>query len=78
MAISARRSRPGRGVADELSAAIGNTAIIATGGAMLGFLTGIGLGLVAGLRADTVADRTATTIAIAAISVPHYWLAHRR
>ena len=65
----------GRAVAGELSAAIGNTAIIATGGAVLGFLMGIGLGLVAGLCADTFVDRAATTIAIAAISVPHYWLA---
>jgi peptide/nickel transport system permease protein len=65
----------GRGVADELSAAIGNTAIIATGGAMLGFLMGLGLGLVAGLCADTFIDRAATMVAVAAISVPHYWLA---
>ena len=65
----------GRAVADQLSAAIGNTAIIATGGAVVGFLMGVGLGLVAGLCADTFIDRGATTIAIAAISVPHYWLA---
>jgi peptide/nickel transport system permease protein len=65
----------GRAVADELSAAIGNTAIIATGGAVLGFTLGVGLGLLAGLCAGTVIDRAATAIAIAAISVPHYWLA---
>lgn len=65
----------GRTVAGELSAAVKNTVIIAVGGAVLGFVLGVALGTTAGVFADTTLDRIATALAIAAISVPHYWLA---
>jgi peptide/nickel transport system permease protein len=65
----------GRSVSEELSAALGKTTIIAVGGAVLGFALGIAIGLVAGLFAETIIDRAAMMLAIAAISVPHYWLA---
>ena len=65
----------GRSVADELSAGLGKTAAIAVGGAVLGFSLGIALGLVSGVLAETLVDRVAMTFAIAAISIPHYWLA---
>ena len=65
----------GRSVAGELSSALGKTAIIAMGGAILGFSLGIVLGLIAGFQAEKFIDRAIMIFAIAAISVPHYWLA---
>ena len=41
---------------------------------MIGFTLGLFFGLIAGYFRDTWVDKVATSIAIAGVSVPHYWL----
>lgn len=64
----------GRPVLAEVLRAVGNTLLLAGVAALIGFLLGLGLGLLAGYFRDTIIDRLATGIAIAGVSVPHYWL----
>ncbi len=64
----------GRPVAGELGAAIGNTAIIAIGAAIIGFSIGIGCGLLAGVHRGGWIDRIASAFALCGLSVPQYWL----
>ncbi|QOG06693.1 ABC transporter permease [Aureimonas sp. OT7] len=64
----------GRPVLAEVLRAVGNTLLLAGVAALIGFFLGLGLGLLAGYFRDTIIDRVATGIAIAGVSVPHYWL----
>src|SRR5260370_20390333 len=54
--------------------AIGNTVTLAIAAGMIGFSLGLLFGLIAGYFRDTWIDKVATSIAIAGVSVPHYWL----
>ncbi len=54
--------------------AVGNTVTLAIAAAMIGFTLGLFFGLLAGYFRDTWVDKVATSIAIAGVSVPHYWL----
>lgn len=64
----------GRPVLDEVSRAVGNTLMLAWVAAFLGFSFGLLFGFLAGYYRDTWVDRAVTTIAIAGVSMPHYWL----
>jgi peptide/nickel transport system permease protein len=54
--------------------AVGNTVMLAVAAALIGFTLGLLFGLIAGYFRDTWIDKVATSIAIAGVSVPHYWL----
>ena len=54
--------------------AVGNTVTLAIAAALIGFTLGLLFGLIAGYFRDTWIDKVATSIAIAGVSVPHYWL----
>jgi peptide/nickel transport system permease protein len=64
----------GRPVLSEVVRAVGNTVTLAIAAALIGFTLGLFFGLVAGYFRDTWIDKVATSIAIAGVSVPHYWL----
>ncbi|MBC7434089.1 MAG: ABC transporter permease [Rubritepida sp.] len=64
----------GRPVWSDLHSAIGNTLMLAFSASLLGFIMGCILGGLAGTFRGTILDRVATTIAVAGVSVPHYWL----
>jgi len=64
----------GRPVAAEVARAVANTVTLAFAAALIGFTLGLALGLIAGYFRDTWVDKVATSIAIAGVSVPHYWL----
>jgi peptide/nickel transport system permease protein len=64
----------GRPVLSEVMRAVGNTVTLAIAAAMIGFTLGLFFGLIAGYFRDTWIDKLATSIAIAGVSVPHYWL----
>src|ERR1700730_11983239 len=64
----------GRPVLTEVLRAVGNTVTLAIAAAMIAFTFGLLFGLVAGYFRDTWVDKVATSIAIAGVSVPHYWL----
>ena len=64
----------GRPVLNEVLQAVRNTLLLACTAAVLGFTLGMFFGLVAGYFRDTWIDKLATSIAIAGVSVPHYWL----
>src|SRR6187401_571663 len=64
----------GRPVLTEVMRAVGNTVTLAIAAALIGFTLGLFFGLVAGYFRDTWIDKVATSIAIAGVSVPHYWL----
>jgi peptide/nickel transport system permease protein len=64
----------GRPVLSEVMRAVGNTVTLAIVAAMIGFTLGLFFGLIAGYFRDTWIDKVATSIAIAGVSVPHYWL----
>ena len=64
----------GRSVWSDLSVAIKNTFILALSAAVLGFILGCGLGGLAAAFRGTWVDRSAVGIAVAGVSVPHYWL----
>ena len=53
---------------------VGNTVTLAIAAALIGFTLGLFFGLIAGYFRDTWIDKVATSIAIAGVSVPHYWL----
>jgi peptide/nickel transport system permease protein len=64
----------GRPVLTEVLRAVGNTVTLAIAAAMIGFSFGLLFGLIAGYFRDTWVDKVATSIAIAGVSLPHYWL----
>jgi peptide/nickel transport system permease protein len=64
----------GRPVLAEVLKAVGNTVTLAVAAAAIGFTLGLFFGLIAGYFRDTWVDKVATSIAIAGVSVPHYWL----
>ncbi|UFZ01658.1 ABC transporter permease [Bradyrhizobium ontarionense] len=64
----------GRPVLAEVLRAVANTVTLAIAAAIIGFSLGLFFGLVAGYFRDTWIDKVATSIAIAGVSLPHYWL----
>ncbi|MGE5158465.1 MAG: ABC transporter permease [Gemmatimonas sp.] len=64
----------GRPVLSEVSRAVGNTVMLAIAAAIIGFSSGLFFGLIAGYFRNSWVDKLATSIAIAGVSVPHYWL----
>ena len=64
----------GRPVNAELGHAIFNTLILALFGSIIGFSLGLAFGTVAGYRQGTWIDKSVTALAVAGVSVPHYWL----
>ena len=58
----------------EVLRAVSNTVTLAIAAALIGFTLGLLFGLIAGYFRDTWVDKVATSIAIAGVSVPHYWL----
>lgn len=64
----------GRPVWEELRGAVANTLRLAVAASLLGFLIGVVLGGLSGVFRGRWVDRVATTIAVAGVSVPHYWL----
>jgi peptide/nickel transport system permease protein len=64
----------GRPVLSEVLRAVQNTVTLAIAAALIGFTLGLLFGLIAGYFRDTWIDKVATSIAIAGVSVPHYWL----
>ena len=64
----------GRPVWSDLQSAIGNTLTLAASASLLGFILGCVLGGLAGTFRGSILDRAAVTIAVAGVSVPHYWL----
>ncbi|GAA0607866.1 ABC transporter permease [Craurococcus roseus] len=64
----------GRPVWSDLSTAIGNTLMLAVAASLLGFVLGCVLGGLAGTFRGSFLDRAAVGLAVAGVSVPHYWL----
>ena len=64
----------GRPVLAEVMRAVSNTVTLAIAAAIIGFSLGLFFGLIAGYFRDTWVDKVATGIAIAGVSLPHYWL----
>lgn len=64
----------GRKVWADLSSAIGNTLMLAFAASLIGFVLGCVLGGLAGTFQGSALDRAAVGIAVAGVSVPHYWL----
>jgi peptide/nickel transport system permease protein len=64
----------GRPVLGEVIRAVGNTVTLAIAAASIGFSLGLTFGVIAGYFRDSWIDKVATSIAIAGVSVPHYWL----
>ena len=64
----------GRSVWSDLSVALVNTLRLAAVASFIGFALGLVLGGLAGAMRGTVVDRMATGLAVAGVSVPHYWL----
>ena len=64
----------GRSVTEEVSRAVVNTLRLAVLASAIGFLFGLTFGILAGYFRDSWIDKLVTTIAIAGVSTPHYWL----
>jgi peptide/nickel transport system permease protein len=64
----------GRPVWADLHTAIGNTLMLAVTASLLGFILGCVLGGLAGTFRGSFLDRAAVGLAVAGVSVPHYWL----
>lgn len=64
----------GRPVAEEIGKAIGNSLLLAGLASALAFSVGGALGIAAGYRSGSGADRLMSSLAIAGVSIPHYWL----
>ena len=64
----------GRPVWSDLSVAVVNTLRLALAASAIGFVLGTVLGGLAGVFRGTWVDRVAVGIAVAGVSVPHYWL----
>lgn len=69
--LSVQSRRP---VLGEVMPAVGNTLILASAAVLIGFTFGIVAGTIAGWHRGTVLDRAVTALAVAGVSVPHYWL----
>jgi peptide/nickel transport system permease protein len=63
-----------RPVEDVIYPKLRNTLILTFGAFVLSSVIGIGVGIVAGTRPNTMLDRCLTTISIGSASVPGYWL----
>ncbi|MBV9132420.1 MAG: ABC transporter permease [Chloroflexi bacterium] len=61
-------------VGELIGAAIGRTAVLAGAGAVIGLVTGIGLGTAAAFRPGRLLDRAVSALAITGMSVPSFWL----
>ena len=64
----------GRPVVTEIGKAISNTFIIAIAAGVIGFTLGALFGTIAGYTNGSWIDKCVSAIAIAGVSVPHYWL----
>jgi peptide/nickel transport system permease protein len=64
----------GRSVTEEVMRAVGNTIMLAVFASLIGFLFGLLFGILAGYFRDSWIDKLVTTISIAGVSTPHYWL----
>jgi peptide/nickel transport system permease protein len=64
----------GRPVASEIGKAIGNTLILALAASLVGFTLGAVLGTIAGYFSGSWIDKVVSAVAVAGVSVPHYWL----
>ncbi|MBV8032042.1 MAG: ABC transporter permease [Betaproteobacteria bacterium] len=64
----------GRPVASEIRHAIANTFVLAVFACAVGFTLGVSFGAVAGYFQSRWIDRVVTALAVAGVSVPHYWL----
>ncbi|SDV50798.1 ABC transporter permease [Chitinasiproducens palmae] len=64
----------GRPVANELFAAMGATVRLSLIAALLGFVGGTILGLLAAWFRGSMLDKCLSTVAAAGVSIPHYWL----
>lgn len=64
----------GRSVWSDLSVAIGNTLTLAFAAALIGFAVGTLLGGLAAFFQGTWIDKLSVSLAVAGVSVPHYWL----
>jgi peptide/nickel transport system permease protein len=62
-------------VLPQLLRALSNTLVLALGGAMLGFILGIGTGLIASSYHGRWPDKLFSAIATTGVSLPHYWCA---
>ncbi len=63
-----------RPVLSEIGPATLNTLTLAAAAILIGFVTGITLGLIAGYNSGSALDRIVTAISVTGVSVPHYWL----
>jgi peptide/nickel transport system permease protein len=61
-------------VASELFSALGNTFMIAVPAVVLGFTMGVLLGVLAAFNGGTWLDKLFSAVAIAGVSLPHYWV----
>ncbi|MVW70367.1 ABC transporter permease [Bordetella sp. 15P40C-2] len=66
--------KTGRPVTQELGPALVNSMILAMAGIALAFIVGSSLGAIAGYARSRVVDSAITSVAIAGVSIPHYWL----
>jgi peptide/nickel transport system permease protein len=64
----------GRDIWPDLKSALGNTIVLACAASSIGFPIGILLGSLAGAFRGTWIDRASVGVAVAGVSVPHYWL----
>lgn len=64
----------GRPVNEEIGKAIGNSLLLAVLAATLAFTVGSVMGIAAGYKQGGVYDRMLSSVAIAGVSIPHYWL----
>ncbi|MBO9535349.1 ABC transporter permease [Herbaspirillum sp.] len=64
----------GRAVTEEIGKAIGNSLLLAVLAATLAFTVGSLMGIAAGYRQGSAYDRALSSVAIAGVSIPHYWL----
>lgn len=64
----------GRDIWPDLAAALKNTLILAAASATIGFTLGTLLGSLAAAFRGTWIDRACVGVAVAGVSVPHYWL----
>jgi len=61
-------------VASELASALRNTFVLAIPAAILGFTLGTTFGALAAFHRGRILDRIFSAIAIAGVSLPHYWV----
>ena len=64
----------GRSVTEEVMRAVVNTLRLAVVASLIGFFFGLLFGILAGYFRDAWVEKIVTTISIAGVSTPHYWL----